>query len=323
MSCWDLLPPLPDPVKTMAFTSQTCTNQEEPSTWFDSLFWWNRKQQERWVKSKDLGVGAFGHVWLESCSSSDSEPPKLRAVKRVQKVIMFHHNMDYTREIQAMVRFSQPKYASFFVKSLGWFEDPDSVYITMEYFELGDLSKYLSSQPLQEAEAREIIFQLLSGLELLHDNGFVHRDLKPANIFVVQGAPNWHVKIGDFGISKRVKDGTRLRTVIGTPQYLAPEVRDAYTNSVDMWSVGVISFYILTGSLPFKNSSHVRAFVRGVESSLTSQKFIEALIVVEPARRLSAARALQHAWFETLKQVKSASTDGDESDILPGRFSTK
>jgi serine/threonine protein kinase len=65
-----------------------------------------------------------------------------------------------------------------FVKSFGWFENNESVFIAMEYFPLGDLQNYLSL-PLPESEVKQITSQVLEGLSFMHDNGFAHRDLKP------------------------------------------------------------------------------------------------------------------------------------------------
>lgn len=73
----------------------------------------------------------------------------------------------------------------------------------MEYFELGDLEKYITPE-LTEGDAKMIGRQLFEGLQILHGYNWAHRDLTPRNIFVVRNAPQWWIKIGDFGISKRI-----------------------------------------------------------------------------------------------------------------------
>ncbi len=75
----------------------------------------------------------------------------------------------------------------------------------MEYVELGDLENFITRQ-LIEKDARVIARQLLEGLGVLHGYNWAHCDLKPQNIFVFQGAPQWWIKIGDFGISKRIRE---------------------------------------------------------------------------------------------------------------------
>lgn len=73
------------------------------------------------------------------------------------------------------------QYVRCFVKSSGWYEHNDTICIAMEYFPLGDLNDHLATSPqLPEIEAREVVFQLLEGLNFLHENGFAHRDLKPS-----------------------------------------------------------------------------------------------------------------------------------------------
>ncbi|KAL4902202.1 hypothetical protein BDW74DRAFT_65635 [Aspergillus multicolor] len=284
-----------------------------------------RKKEELWQRQRFLEHGGFGTVWLEKCTNGASES-KLRAVKNVSKTSCSAPPIDYTRELEAIAKFSQRKYDGLFVKSYGWFEGVDSVFITMEYFELRDLQKHLG-QPLPEADAQQISYQVLEGLEHLHANGFAHRDLKPANIFVVQKRPRWWVKIGDFGISKRFHEDTAFRTAIGTETYLAPEVlfqrfgdSQAYTFMVDMWSLGVMTHYLLTRSLPFKSFSEVFAYTQDhrfptadLQShcvGLECQDFIKLLLAAKPSSRLSAEDALEHDWIKMeLEATSSLTTD--------------
>ncbi|KAI4159177.1 MAG: hypothetical protein LQ342_006824 [Letrouitia transgressa] len=167
-------------------------------------------------------------------------------------------------------------YEQSFVKSFGWYDDNDDVFIAMEYLPYGDLHKYLGS-PLPESEGQHIVSQLLEGLHFMHDHDFAHRDLKPNNILVVREGPDWWVKIADFGISKRATEGlTALRTITGTPAFTAPEVfpffrtadasNNSYTNAVDVWSLGVIAFLI----------PHQRDFIQRPEPlrpALETQKY--------------------------------------------------
>ncbi|KAL8669334.1 MAG: hypothetical protein Q9168_006070 [Polycauliona sp. 1 TL-2023] len=217
------------------------------------------RKEEKWRRVKELGRGAFGTVWLEHCIEGDDKG-KARAVKGIRKL----ESSNYNRELEAVALFSHkdvpgPAVSHCFVESFGWFDGPDDIFISMEYLKHGDLHGYLGS-PLPEDQSRNIVLQLLEGLQFMHDFDFTHRDLKPA---VGPSKSDWWVKIADFGISKRASDGlTELRTKIGTPAFAAPEVlgfcpldedsSDAYTNAVDVWSLGVIAFFILTGELIFE-----------------------------------------------------------------------
>ena len=231
-----------------------------------------------------------------------------------------------------------------FVRSSGWFENEESLFICMEYFALGDLQKYIC-QPFPEGEAQHITLQILEGLDFMHSNGFDHRDLKPQvrpltrailylgliprqNIFIIAKSPEWWVKIGDFGISKRVMEGlTGLQTFNSAPAFTAPELyktmwepnssKEAPTSNfnpeVDIWSVGVISYYLLTGKLPFDGQHDLLAYyskeselptgsLTGCQSSDEALKFLKDILIPSPSDRLSARDALEHSWLASLLQ---------------------
>ncbi|KAJ5364614.1 uncharacterized protein N7496_010327 [Penicillium cataractarum] len=143
-----------------------------------------------------------------------------------------------------------------------------------------------------EAIAKFSQRKIAEGLKLLHENGFAHRDLKPTNIFVFRPSPNWWVKVGDFGFSKRINENGGLQTWVGTPVFLAPELQmlyspgksdgDAvfqYTEQVDMWALGVIAFYMVFHSYPFppnKPTSLLR-YIQGADLPFPKSPLSERL----------------------------------------------
>lgn len=134
-------------------------------------------------------------------------------------------------------------------------------------------------------------------------------------------APDWWVKIGDFGISKRAEEGlTALRTMIGTPGFLAPEVllrfwedsdfesSETYTAAVDIWSLGAIAFHTLTGKMAFSNGS-LQKYMSGTWSlpvevlhahgvSSEGCDLLRSLMAPTPKDRLTAKEALGHLWID-------------------------
>lgn len=128
----------------------------------------------------------------------------------------------------------------------------------MEYLEGGELTdRILTIQPLPEATVKHLFYQIVQAVQYLHSRGITHRDLKPQNVLLVSHATKTRVKVSDFGLSKLiVDDGSFLRTVCGTPYYAAPEIWDenhaVYDKKVDVWSLGVILYYMLEQDLPFK-----------------------------------------------------------------------
>ena len=147
------------------------------------------------------------------------------------------------------------------------------MFMLMEFVDGGDLLEHVvkkSNTRLDEDEARKIFQQIICGLEFCHIRGISHRDLKAENI-LVQG--NGQVKISDFGLSvfcdtgdlevhDQLLHGPNLHhTTCGTMAYLAPEVikDEGYDgNLADIWSCGVILFFMLTGRTPFENEDRDR-----------------------------------------------------------------
>jgi serine/threonine protein kinase len=242
--------------------------------------------REVWRKQSRLGHGAFGTVWLEKCEQPyRRDTPPLRAVKEIHLQSRSNSRVDYTRELDAFAKFSQPKvncltyirckakrdsqrqYEPYFVRSFGWYATNDSVFITLAYHPFGDLSQYLTA-PLPEVEAKQIAEQLLEGVKHMHDSGFAHRDLKPKaghperiwqiigltvqNVLVVSKGPSWRVQITDFGISKKIQDGHTAQGTLyqGTSGFMAPEMivrsLSGPPYAIDMWSLGAMAYYILT-----------------------------------------------------------------------------
>jgi serine/threonine protein kinase len=121
-------------------------------------------------------------VRLEERTEEQTEEKGRRAVKRI---LTNSSNLrkEYEQELKALLEFSKPKHkeAAVFIEFLGWFEDHDSVYLAMEYVPYGDLEDNIppKGEPINELEIREIASQILKGLKIMHQEGFVHRDLKP------------------------------------------------------------------------------------------------------------------------------------------------
>ncbi len=128
---------------------------------------------------------------------------------------------------------------------------------------------------------------------------------------MLQNAPRWWVKISDFGISKRLRDGTALRTVVGTEGYLAPEVLgflndgggDAFSLAIDIWAVGAIVYRLTTGHLAFPRPRDLFAYATNatsfpVESSQSPDciKFILEAMHLSPSKRPTAEQALGSSW---------------------------
>ncbi|KAK4574843.1 hypothetical protein LTR86_001685 [Recurvomyces mirabilis] len=278
-----------------------------------------------WKRVSAVGSGGFSTVYKEEAVSGEMIGA-LRAVQSIHKPLLQHAGtINYERELEAVARFSQQKYELFFVQSYGWYDTSDAVLIVMEFVQHGDLQQHLSS-PLPEREAQQTIKQTLQGLKHMHDLGYAHRDLKPQNMLVFSKAPHRQIKLADFGLSKRiVENATFLRTDAGTPAFKAPEIfdfvcdddessddesLDSYTNAIDIWAVGIISFLLLIGQTPFPalQPRILRRYTRGKVALpvwLLSERgvddqgcaMIRSFLTARADRRPSSSVSLEHVWL--------------------------
>jgi 5'-AMP-activated protein kinase catalytic alpha subunit len=118
----------------------------------------------------------------------------------------------------------------------------------------------LNSTVLSEQEVCFYFKQIIHGLDFVHRNNITHRDLKPENILIDE---NNIIKIGDFGLSNVMKDGKLLKTFCGSYLYAAPEIIDQKKyegTSIDIWSCGVILYFLLVKKYPFEDDSPARLY---------------------------------------------------------------
>lgn len=179
-----------------------------------------------------------------------------------------------------------------------------------------------------ESDAADLIRATLSAVAYLHDHGIVHRDLKPENLLFRTPEDNADLLIADFGLS-RIMDEEQfhvLTTTCGTPGYMAPEIfkKSGHGKPVDVWAIGVITYFLLCGYTPFDRDSNLEEmqailvadysftpmeYWRGV--SLTARQFIKRCLTIEPTQRMTAHEALSHAW------IAGPESGRGEEDLLP------
>jgi len=141
------------------------------------------------------------------------------------------------------------------VKLLDHFENSEYIFLVMELLKGGNLGDYFFRSKFQFSEKRaaKIMYQLASGIKYLHQYGILHRDIKPENIMLSDNSEEASVKIMDFGLSKIMGPQEKVADGYGSLSFVAPEVlvRQPYNKQIDMWSLGVIMYYMLSGTLPF------------------------------------------------------------------------
>lgn len=210
----------------------------------------------------------------------------------------------------------------------------DNLYIFQDLVSGGDLFSYLARtdclSAISETESLIIIYQILQALKYLHGQGIVHRDLKLDNILLCTPEPCTRIVLADFGIAKDLSSTcSRMHTVVGTPEYCAPEVgfkadravykefsraatldHHGYDAKCDLWSLGVITHIILTGISPFYGDGSEGSIIQNaklgklnfeakqwIKVSENAKNFVCKLLETNVIKRLSSDGALNHVWI--------------------------
>lgn len=230
----------------------------------------------------------------------------------------------FNREASALALLSHPNIVSILDKGV----QGDTYYFVMEYVEGKSLrDRLLREERLSPQETRQLMHGICAGLAYAHENGIVHRDLKPGNILLdASGKP----KLADFGIARLTGADTHdalqltaAHTVMGSADYMAPEQRaDAAKadHRADIYSLGVMLYQMLTGSLPvgsFKPAAHL---VRGLPTAV--DRVIRTALAAEPDDRFESVNkflhALDRAFEETgMRHTARAAAQARREGITP------
>ena len=245
---------------------------------------------------KNIGEGSFGNVFLVKDKQKDGMYAVLKKIPAGKKKSQWREQVQ--KEAQILQKLDHPNiiqyYDSFFT--------PNEFCLVLEYANALDLDKYMRKHSeLKEYRIIQIMSQIIFGLAYLHSKKIVHRDIKLANIFLFH---NGLVKIGDFGISREVSPEALLKTVIGTPYFMAPEIFDTkgYGEPVDIWAAGCVLYKLMTGMYPFIASSReelIMKFFTAEPPEITEnysqflKDLVKQMLSKDPSKRPTAKEILQ------------------------------
>lgn len=219
---------------------------------------------------RKLGRGGFGEVWL------GEKDGHFFAIKLQNK-----DEVDWKEITQEIGLWLLCGKHSNLVPIIEARNFKGQIAIVSEYVRGGSLEDLLRQKgKFSVEEAVEVTIGILNGLQQIHENGIIHRDLKPANILLDGNTP----RLTDFGISRVISSESLSDTISGTWAYMAPECFDGKRNiQTDIWSVGVILYQLLAGSLPFpqrEQTALIGAIIMLEPEPLTDQtpKFLADLV---------------------------------------------
>lgn len=273
-----------------------------------------------------IGYGAHSYVYKSIHLRTNCQV----AVKAVERK---RSNNIGQQEAEILGRVSHKN----IVRTLDVIETPSHTYMVLEYMKGGDLFDYFAEhESISEQQAAQVLVQIIQGVAYLHSQGIVHRDIKPENILCSNRSWPLEVKVGDFGLAAltapngEVSDGT----YVGTLDYTAPEMlqRQEYGGEVDMWSIGVVLYMMLSGRYPFGGytmEDRVRLITTGAyefpdsgwcDISDSAKGLVRGLLQISPEKRLTAVGALQH---EFLANANSQSKEAIGNNLRKLRSSAR
>jgi eukaryotic-like serine/threonine-protein kinase len=239
---------------------------------------------------RGVGQGGFGEVYF---AVSD-------AGKEVALKLLHRHPDAELRGIAHCLNLKHPNLIHLFDLKT---DDRGDRWVVMEYVFGESLAQWINRYPtgLPSDLVKEWFGALCRGVAYLHDQGIVHRDLKPANVFIENG----HLKVGDYGLSRRVSisQGGDMTQGVGTPNYMAPEIKSGnYTQSIDIYALGVILFEMLTGHPPFDGQTPGEVMMKHLtdrpDLSRVPEAFrpvLEKVLDKNPATRFGSVKELAKA----------------------------
>ncbi|XP_058016581.1 serine/threonine-protein kinase MARK2 isoform X7 [Ahaetulla prasina] len=248
---------------------------------------------------KTIGKGNFAKVKLARHVLTGKEV----AVKIIDKTQLNSSSLQKLfREVRIMKVLNHPN----IVKLFEVIETDKTLYLVMEYASGGEVFDYLVAHGrMKEKEARAKFRQIVSAVQYCHQKFIVHRDLKAENLLL---DADMNIKIADFGFSNEFTFGNKLDTFCGSPPYAAPELFQGKKYDgpeVDVWSLGVILYTLVSGSLPFdgQNLKELRERVlRGkyripFYMSTDCENLLKKFLILNPSKRGTLEQIMKDRWM--------------------------
>ncbi|NWT54806.1 MYLK2 kinase, partial [Erythrocercus mccallii] len=282
------------------------------------------------LNSKDiLGGGKFGEV--HTCTEKET------GLKLAAKVIRKQGAKDKEMVLLEIDVMNQLNHHNL-IQLYDAIETPREIILFMEFVEGGELFERIIDDDyhLTEVDCMVFVRQICEGIRFMHHMCVLHLDLKPENILCV-AATGHMVKIIDFGLARRYNPNEKLKVNFGTPEFLSPEVvnYEQVSYSTDMWSMGVITYMLLSGLSPFLGDDDTETLNNVLAAnwyfdeetfesvSNEAKDFVSNLIIKDKSARMSADQCLQHPWLNNLAEKAKRSNRRLKSQVLLKKYVMK
>ena len=258
-------------------------------------------------KEREIGKGGFGLVW----KVIHKKTQKVYCIKVIEKKGIIEQKLvdQMNREIEIMYILNHPHC----LRLKNHFEDDNNFYLVMPLAVKGQLYKVLRKfRKFDERTTAQILRETISALQYLHSFNppIIHRDIKPENLLLNEGG---RVLLADFGWSN-FSDGDVRKTFCGTPEYIAPEMllKKGHDTRVDIWSIGILMFELLSGYSPFvaKSNQELYSNIRKLkihwprDMPPLAKNLITKILKLDIKERPSLQEILDHQWFKQTKIIK-------------------
>ena len=259
-------------------------------------------------KEREIGKGGFGLVW----KVIHKKTQKVYCIKVIKKDGIVQQKLvdQMNREIEIMYILNNPHC----LRLKNHFEDDTNFYLVMPLASKGQLYRVLKKfRKFDERTAAQILRETISALQYLHSfkPPIIHRDIKPENLLLNEGG---RILLADYGWSNFNMEGDVRKTFCGTPEYIAPEMllKKGHDTRVDIWSIGILMFELLSGYSPFvaKSNQELYQNIRRLKIQWPkdmpplAKNLISKILKLNPADRPTFDEILNHQWFKQTKIIK-------------------
>jgi len=259
--------------------------------------------------------------------STSSEHQREYALKSIQLGRVSTEFLDEMRnEIDILRTLDHPN----IVKAYEVFETKRQIHIVMDLCAGGDL---YTRGPYSEKQSAAIVGKILSGVAYMHQKNICHRDLKFENIMWESTHKDAEIKLIDFGLSTKYLPGRYMSEGVGTIYTMAPQVlKGVYTEQADLWSIGVMTYMLLSSTKPFyhrKRRYMIDRILRcdynfhgkqWLHVSQPAKDFVAALLKLNPGERLTAQQALDHEWLKNSFALSDRRPDEADMENIAGHI---